>query len=142
MMPLEPLRDRRREAFALVELVIAIGIFAIAAISLLSLLTLSLGSSRKAGNQAASAAIVASVMSKFSSQSFSSNAASLPFTNYFSITGVETSATAAVYQCRVIDNSPADATVTYMRQVRLIILWPSPSYNQSNTVIGSFVKYD
>lgn len=133
---------RSKTAFSLVEVVIAIGIFAFVAISLLGLLTLSAESSRRADTQAASATIVTTVMGKLSSQNFATNVTGLPFTNYFTVTGAETNASAAIYRCSVTDISPSDPSTNFMRQVRLLICWPSPAYTQTNTVIGSFEKYE
>ena len=133
-------RDRR--AFSLVEVVVAIGVFAFVAISLLGLLALSASSSRRADTQATSATIVSTIMGKLSSQSFATNVANLPFTNYFTVNGSETNTTGGIFRCSVTDVSPLDPSTNYMRQIRLIICWPPPAYTQTNIVIGSFQKYE
>jgi uncharacterized protein (TIGR02598 family) len=133
---------QNRQAFTLVEVVLAIGVVALAGISLLGLITVAMQSSQNAAVQAAQATVISTVTGKLSSQNFTTTAASLPITTYFSAEGTETNASAAIYRCDVMDVSPANSATNFMRQVQLVIRWPAPIYAQTNVVEASFVKYD
>jgi len=136
------LKGRVCRAFTLVEVVIAVGVFAFAAISLLGLITLAMQSSHDAGVQSTQATMVSTITGQLSSQNFTNTVASLPFTDYFTEQGVETNAAAAIYRCAVADVSPTSSTTNFMRQVQLQICWPVPVYARTNVVVASLVKYD
>lgn len=129
-------------AFSLVEVTIALAVLSFAIISLLGLITVAIKSTHNSDVQGAQSAIVSTITGKLSSQNFTNTVISLPFINYFTLQGVETNASAAIYRCEVTDVSPPGSATNFMRQVQLTIRWPPPLYSQTNIIAASFVKYD
>ena len=132
-------------AFSLLEVVVALGVFTFAAISLLGLVTTALQSSHRAETQAACATIVRTEMAKLSSQTFTTNAASLPIIDYFTVNGTSTNGntpdSSVVYRCGISDVSLATDPTNYMHQVSIVISWPNHAFTQTNQVVGSFLNY-
>lgn len=126
---------RRRSAFTLTEVVIAIGIFAVAIIGILSLMATALDNARLSATDTVLAAMAQEITTELRSQAFSNVFATvgsgIAVTNYFLEDGTRTTnAAEALYVCLVNgtgNSSDGSYSNTVLITGTLGFSWPVPA---------------
>lgn len=138
------MRENPPRAFSLVEVVMALGIFAFAICSIMGLMTMSLAADRRSASDTCLAAMSREVFSSLRGLPFSSLPASTNF--YFDVEGSLLSGTdGAYYACETVlgDATPGSLTAGKLKKVRLTFTWPRDVPRpETNVFLGSLANYE
>lgn len=147
-------------AFSLIEIVIAVGIFAFSLVAILGLMSVGLRSGRESANDLALGLMTQTVSSILHLQGFSSNLNNAAYASnntgpnfYFSLDGdlardssgkPATAASTNNYACVVARCSPASFATTNAILFRLVFSWPmqAPADNRQTRVVLTSVAND
>jgi len=121
-----------RNAFSLVEVVIAIAIISLSLIAILSLLTVGLNASR----QSSTDTVLSSVAAQLAGEVETSPNLTFPITRYFDSTGMSNSSGQSLYICQIattnVPSTEMASVSTNLVRVSMTFKWPSsaPAANQ------------
>jgi type II secretory pathway pseudopilin PulG len=132
---------RRRSAFTLVEVVIAVGLVGFVLTAILGLAALAANETKNADLKARLAWITESTTSEFQSQRFSTALGDLPVTTYRDFSGMPLpDANGAYFRCDVLNVTPVPSSPNFAL-LQLTIRWPSPSLTSKNVSLISLFNY-
>jgi uncharacterized protein (TIGR02598 family) len=132
----------KRAGFSLIEICVALGIFAFAIVGLVGLMAYSLSASQSADSSAAMSAVTTTITSMLEGRDFASSSNLTQSNLYFSIEGkLLPDSSGAMYQCNLTNLVPL-VTNTLGMQLQLVIRFPYPVLNQTNYVPVSYAKYN
>ena len=137
--------SRRRSAFTLVEVVIAVGLVGFVLTAILGLAALAANETKNADLKARLAWITESMTSEYQSQRFSAALGTLPATTYRDFSGLPVANAAdAYFRCDVANVTPVPApnfTTKNFALLQLTIRWPNPSLTSKNVSLISLFNY-
>ena len=136
----------RRQAFTLVEVVIAVGLVAFVLTAILGLATMAANETKNGDLKARLAWITESVTSECQSQRFATVLESMPKTNYWDYSGTPvTNIQDAYFVCALSKVTPSpmptNFTTNNFALLQVSIRWPNPQLTSTNVSLISLFNY-